>query len=182
MAATALRSWAMDRGRRRRRRRGLIARTRAALPLLALALVVGAPALAAAAPAAAASNRAPRLADPARTGRALATEFLTVLQQGDAKGLAAILAPNFQVARADGTHADRSQYLANPAKVSSFVISDDLTARQDGRTLSVRWGVLISEQINGETFTNVEAPRLTSFVWRQGRWQMVSHANFNPPR
>lgn len=172
----------MPRPATRRLRR--LRRARRSVLVLAGVLLVGAPALAApvATPAAAASSRAPRLADPARTGRALATEFLTVLQRGDAKGLATILAPNFQLARADGTHADRSQYLANPAKVSTFVISDDLTARQDGRTLTVRWGVLISEQINGETYTNVEAPRLTSFVWRQGRWQMISHANFNPAR
>lgn len=150
--------------------------------LLAVGAVVALLGVTSAWPAGAAPTRAPRLADPARTGRALATEFLTVLQRGDARGLAAILAPNFQLARADGTHADRAQYLANPAKVSSFVISDDLTARQDGRTLTVRWGVLISEQIDGEDFTNVEAPRLTSFVWRQGRWQMISHANFNPAR
>jgi len=131
-------------------------------------------------PAEAGPAKAPRLADPDRTGRLLATEFLTVLQEGNRTALAAMLAPNFQLARADGFHADRDQYLANPAKVSAFRIGGDLAARQDGRTLTVRWAVLVTEQINGVTYADVEAPRLTSFVWRQGRWQLLSHANFNP--
>ena len=74
----------------------------------------------------AAAATAPRLKDPDATGEKLATKFLTLLQSGDSKGLAAFLDPSFQIQRADGTGANRTEYLANPAKVATFAIGPDV--------------------------------------------------------
>ena len=48
------------------------------------------------------------LADPAATGRELATEFLTILQSKDSAALEDFLADGFQLQRADGSGACRS--------------------------------------------------------------------------
>jgi ABC-type uncharacterized transport system auxiliary subunit len=128
-----------------------------------------------------ATTPAPELADPSRTGRKLVTEWLTALQQGDTKEIAASLAPNFQIQRADGSYSDRAAYIANPAKVDTFTLGDQVTGLQHGNTLSVHWTVEVDEVINGQTFKRGEAPRLTGFEWNGERWQIVTYANFNLP-
>lgn len=150
--------------------------------LFVVACVTGltASATAGAAPAAKAPAHAPKLADPDAKAKELLTTWLTALQQGDTATIAKLLAPNFQIERADGTGTDRAGYLANPAKVTSFAFADELVALQHGDTLTVRWGLKITEQIGGTQYVDQTAPRLTAFVWRQGRWQILAYGNFNP--
>ena len=147
----------------------------ALVAVLVVALVVGA------GPAGASSRTAPKLKDPAVTARALVTEYLTILQREDTAALAKFLAPAFQLQRADGTGADKREYLADPATVTAFTIAETLTARQDGDVLTVRWGVGVDSVINGAVQASGTAPRLSTFVWRDGRWRLVSHGNFNRP-
>jgi len=132
-----------------------------------------------AAPAAAAS--APRLKDVDATGEKLATKFLTLLQDKDLKGLAVFLDPSFQLQRADGSGATKSEYLANPSTVTSFEIGPELTAVQAGDLLTLRWQLEANTQINGTQYQTTEAPRLSVFRWDGRQWRMVSHANFNVP-
>jgi hypothetical protein len=148
---------------------------------VAIVLAVVALALAAflAAPASAASP--PKLKDPDTTGERLATKFLTLLQNKDTKGLAAFLDPSFQLQRADGTGATKSEYLANPSTVSSFTIGPELTAVQAGDLLTLRWQLEANTQINGTQYQTTEAPRLSVFRWDGRHWRLVSHANFNVP-
>lgn len=124
---------------------------------------------------------APELSDPAATARTLVTDWLTALRDEDSDAIAEALAPNFQIQRADGSGTDRAGYLADPAVVEDFRIADDITARQDGDTLTVRWSLEVSETIDGRQYDNVRAPRLTAFVWRDGAWQILAYGNFNPP-
>jgi len=124
---------------------------------------------------------APELTDPAASARTLVTEWLTALRDEDSDAIAAALAPNFQIQRADGSGTDRAGYLADPAVVEEFRVADDITARQDGDTLTVRWSLEVSETIDGRQYDNVRAPRLTAFVWRDGRWKILAYGNFNPP-
>lgn len=153
-------------------------RIRRTVSLLAAAFLVS---VTLAAPAVAATRPAPTLKDPAATARGLVTEYLTILQRSDTAALAKFLDPAFQLQRADGTGADRAQYLADPATVTAFTIAQPLTARQDGDVLTVRWGVEVDSVINGTTQAAGTAPRLSTFVWRNGRWRLVSHGNFNRP-
>jgi len=146
----------------------------AVLVLAALALTVFL-----AAPASASS--APRLKDPDATGEKLATKFLTLLQTKDSKGLAAFLDPSFQLQRADGTGATRSEYLANPSTVASFKIGPQLSAVQAGDVLTLRWQLEANTQIDGTQYRTTEAPRLSVFRWDGRQWRLVSHANFNVP-
>ena len=132
-----------------------------------------------AAPASAAT--APKLKDPAAAGEKLVTKYLTLLQSGDAKGLAAFLDPAWQLQRADGTGATRAEYLANPPTVSTFELGPDVIAVQHGDVLTVRWTLEVDVTIDGAQYRTTEAPRLSGFRWDGRRWRMISHANFNVP-
>lgn len=120
----------------------------------------------------------PVLVDPSATGRELVTRWLTTLRNGDS--VADLMAPNFQIQRADGSAATRDQYLARQATVSEFEVGDEVLASQAGRTLSVRWSIKVTEEVEGVLYENVEAPRLTVFEWVDGSWLIVGYANFNP--
>ena len=124
-------------------------------------------------------SSAPSLADPNTTGRELSTQFLTLLKSGDSAGLEAFLAPAFQIQRADGSGETKSEYLADPASITSFELGPELTAVQDGSLLTVRWQLATNETINGEKLATGMSPRLSTYVWSNGAWRMVSHANFN---
>lgn len=109
------------------------------------------------------------------------TEFLTILSTEEAPGLDAFLADGFQLQRADGTGATKPEYLENHAVVESFQIGDEVSAVQDGDILTVRWTVVVEEEVNGQPLSRDEAPRLSVFVRTDGEWRLLAHANFNLP-
>jgi hypothetical protein len=127
------------------------------------------------------TNAAPVLTDVDVTGRELATEFLTILQSGDTAELGEFLADGFQIRRVEGSGATKAEYLENPAQVGDFTLGDTLTAVQQDDVLTVRWALEVSEAIDGTDFSGDEAPRLSTFVYVDGRWRLLSHANFNLP-
>jgi len=127
------------------------------------------------------SDAVPVVTDVQATGTELATKFLTILQSGDRAALDAFLDPAFQLQRADGSGADKVQYLENPATVKSFELGKDLSAVLNGEVLSVRWSVIGNVTINGKEIAKGEAPRLSTFVWHDGAWRLLSHANFALP-
>jgi hypothetical protein len=124
-------------------------------------------------------DHAPRLAAPDDTGRELATEFLTILQDADLDALDAFLADGFQLQRTDGTGATKDEYLQDPAQVNEFTIGPAVVAVQQDDVLTVRWTVTVDSVINGQQAGRTEAPRLSTYVWVDGRWRLLSHANFN---
>jgi ketosteroid isomerase-like protein len=126
------------------------------------------------------SAAAPQLKDPDKTARKLIVEWLTALKDQDQAAIADNMAPNFQIERADGSGTDRKGYLANPSVVKDFTLKEPVIAKQSGNTLTARWALKVSANINGVDYQDAEAPRLTTYVWRDGRWKLISYANFNP--
>ena len=122
---------------------------------------------------------APTLADPSVTGREVSTEFLTILQNADVDALDRFLADGFQLQRTDGTGATKADYLLNPAQVNDFMLGETVIGVQDDDVLTVRWTVTVDSVINGQPAGTTEAPRISTYVWDEGRWRLVSHANFN---
>jgi hypothetical protein len=122
---------------------------------------------------------APVLSDPDATGRELTSEYMSILQDGDAGALEEFLGDVFVVQRADGSTATRDEYLATPIEVSSFELGPDVLGEQDGDVLVVRWAVRATEASDVGAMSDQEAPRLSTFVWRDGDWKLVAHANFN---
>jgi len=148
-----------------------------ALPLLLALLLIPSPS-SAAEPTPPVS--AERSAKNDRLAKRLATRFFVLLKTEDAEGLATFLAPAFQIQRADGSWANRRQYLRNPAKVESYRI-DRVVGTRSGDTLIARYWVVTSETIDGQQFAKAPAPRLSTFQLTKRGWRLLSHANFNAP-
>ncbi len=115
-----------------------------------------------------------------RLGRELAEKFFGLLQSGDGAALDGFLDPAFQIARVDGSTADKTQYLRQPAKVENFRIADPAATR-DGDLLVVRYDVTTEEVIEGKSYSSKPKPRLSVFIDDDGAWRMLAHANLNAP-
>jgi hypothetical protein len=147
---------------------------------LALALAVVALVMAPGATATRVSGRpAPQSSNPTGTAKQLVNHFFVLLAHKDRAGLQRFLSPAFQVQRADGSGAEKKDYLANLATINQFHISQLRATRADG-TLVVRYLAQVEGVINGKPYTPGPAPRLSVFVWNGKRWQLAAHANFNP--
>ena len=159
-------------------------RTRSRRPL---ALAAGLAALACVAVLAVAANAlgsgsarpAPRLASPTAAALPLVTHFFALLQHKDQAGLKALLAPGFQVQRADGSAAGKAEYLASLPTLDTFTL-EKLHATETNGTLVVRYLAVATGVVNGKPYTPGPAPRLSVFSWNGARWQLTAHANFNP--
>ena len=121
---------------------------------------------------------APVLADPTATGTALVTAYTTAVADGDVDALGALLAPGFQILRANGDHWDTASYLAQGLPTISSWSIDDVVATQSGPVLTVYWLITSTQVVDGVAQPSGAAPRLSSFVWLDGRWLLASHANF----
>ena len=122
----------------------------------------------------------PALTQPDQTGAELATTFITLLANKDVDGLQDFLSDGFMLQRANGSFATKSDYLTNLPEIGPFTISD-VTARQDAGALSVRWTLTVDQVIDGQRYAGGPAPRLSTFVWSDGAWRLIAHANFNVP-
>ncbi len=99
-------------------------------------------------------------------GKRLATRFWTLLTGDSATDLGAFLSPAFQVQRANGTGANRNQYLAQfgkATKVSAFKLFDYKVTR-NGTTLVARYISATTETILGESYAKAPAPPLNVYL------------------
>jgi hypothetical protein len=141
---------------------------------LLFVLLIAVPAVAQA-PAAA----APVLDDPTAEGVALVDGYMAILglpEDAKVAGLETLLAPGFQVVRANGDRQDRAGYLASPPEVETYAITDAV-ATQDADVLVVSYLLETSETVDGVAQTTT-APRLTVFHWIDDAWLLAAHANF----
>ena len=151
-------------------------RVAAALAAAALAMALTS---AGAAPPTTAAKPAPRFANPTKTATTLVHRFFTLVQEKDVAQLKRFLSPAFQVQRADGSGAGKSEYLSKLATIHKFELTS-LHATQTGGTLVVRYLATVEGILNGKPYTPGPAPRLSVFSWNGERWQLAAHANFNP--
>ena len=95
-------------------------------------------------------------------------------------GLQEFLSEAFIIQRADGSNDEKATYLQNIPDIADFTITD-VTALQADNALIVRWNLTVNEVIDGKPYSTQPAPRLSTFVYNDGDWQLTSHANFNAP-
>ncbi len=114
--------------------------------------------------------------EPQKTGRALVERFFDLLSKDSpSEGLDAFLSPAFQICRADGSFANKQEYLANPAKVERFTIADDgFRAYRDGPALTVRFAIDVEEQIDGGEVAAMQAMRSGTFLQEGGGGRLLS--------
>jgi ketosteroid isomerase-like protein len=103
--------------------------------------------------------------------------FVETVASGDVGALEAILAPEFQILRANGVGYDRKGYLASELPAIDKWRLEDVVATASGDLLVVRYWLVINQTIDG-TPTAQRAPRLTVFRRDGDRWLVVAHANF----
>lgn len=106
--------------------------------------------------------------------------FFSMLQRQDEQELEAFLSPAFQVARADGSTANKEQYLAAIPEVGAYEI-DDFTVTTAGNAIIARYTVTTSERIDQQLYTEDPRQRLSVFVKDGDQLKLIAHANLNTP-
>lgn len=119
----------------------------------------------------------PSLDDPTAEATQLLDRYFTALAEKDTQALDEILAPEFQVVRANGTVQDKAAYLADTPDVGDFSL-DQVRATVGEDELVVSYQLTVTETVEGAAQPTGPAPRLTVFDWRDGSWRLVAHANF----
>jgi hypothetical protein len=110
----------------------------------------------------------------------LTSQFIELLQAKDVPGLTDYLDDGFMLQRANGSYAVKADYLTNLPEIGHFTITN-VDFKQRGDTFVVRWDLAVAEVIDGKEYAGTPAPRISTFVYHDGRWRMFSHANFNAP-
>lgn len=100
--------------------------------------------------------------------------------------VAPLLAPEYQIMRANGVGYDRDGYIANVGAVSARpdFSHEDLVVTAADDMMVVRYFLEIDEMIEGAEVAS-RAPRLTVFRKIDGAWKVVAHSNFGataPPQ
>jgi ketosteroid isomerase-like protein len=106
--------------------------------------------------------------------------FVAAVASGDGAALAAVLEPEFQIVRTDGSGYDRDGYLRRSAptvRILGTPLVENLVASGEGDILVARYMLNVQETIDGVAIEAL-APRLTVFRREVDRWLVVAHANF----
>jgi ketosteroid isomerase-like protein len=124
---------------------------------------------------------APAVAEDANLqaeGEKAVQAWVDAVVSGDVDRIRAILAPEFQILRADGTAYDKASYLkSNLPRFPNVPRMSDLVVTGHGDILVARY-VLSTGGVRGEQGERPKAPRLTVFRKEGDTWLVVSHANF----
>jgi ketosteroid isomerase-like protein len=100
------------------------------------------------------------------------------LVAGTVPAIVAVLAPEFQIMRADGSSYDKEDYLGsqlpNVAAIPEF---SQMVVTAHENTLVARYYVTVQETRDGQV-VQAHAPRLTVFRKDGDMWLVTAHANF----
>lgn len=103
--------------------------------------------------------------------------WYAALRSNDPKQVELVLAPEFQILRADGSGYDHHGYLGALPHVMSDPVVSKLTFTSNGDLMVARYMVESKQTVNGQSLQTI-APRLSVMRRQDGKWLMVSHANF----
>jgi ketosteroid isomerase-like protein len=100
------------------------------------------------------------------------------LVAGTAEAVGAVLAPEFQIMRADGSSYDKAGYLAGGLpKVAAVPEFSQMVVTSHGDLMITRYWVTVAEVRDGRAVA-AHAPRLTVFRKENDTWLVSAHANF----
>ena len=114
------------------------------------------------------------------SGLALMTAYSNLLVAKDTPALANLLCQAFQIQRADGSHANRAQYLAKLPDLRAFSFAD-VTQGRGPNIVTVRMQATATLFVNGAMYSPAPAPQMAVFRWQGTRWLLVAQGNFNLP-
>lgn len=121
-------------------------------------------------------SAADEMTETARTALVAFTEAVLAGPQT----LAPMLAPEYQIMRANGVSYDRDAYLDRGAGTVSArpdFSHEELVVTADDEVMVVRYFLRIDETIDGKPVKR-RAPRLTVFRKIDDVWKVVAHSNF----
>ncbi|CAN5122483.1 hypothetical protein BH10PSE9_BH10PSE9_01460 [soil metagenome] len=117
-------------------------------------------------------------ADSAADAQAALNAWWGALVVGTPAALDPVLAPEFQMMRADGSGYDKKGYLGSSLpKVAAIPEFTKSSITEKGDVLIVRYFVTVNETRDGKKLV-AHAPRLTVFRKEAGKWLVVAHGNF----
>lgn len=114
------------------------------------------------------------------SNKVLASEFLLLLKAKNNNGLKRFLDSAFLLQRGDGSYLNKKEYLADPALVDAYTIRN-IVATRKGNIRVIRFEAKTDQIIDGTQVPGVFIPRLSTFVKSDGKWTLISHANFLAP-
>ena len=103
--------------------------------------------------------------------------WYAALRSNDPKQVDLVMAPEFQILRSDGSGYDRQGYLGALPHVMSDPVVSKLTFTSSDNLMVARYTVESTQTVNGKPLQAI-APRLSVMRKQDGKWLMVSHANF----
>lgn len=122
---------------------------------------------------------------PNQQAKQLLTEFWNQVKDADTAGLEETLDQSWQLARADGTHLSRSEYIDEVGSGKIDIVNfsfDQIDATRSESSIVVRYITTADYTLEGKKYKGAPAPYLGTFIFQGERWQMTSQANFNTPQ
>ena len=114
------------------------------------------------------------------TGLEAVRNFISAVSRGDPAELDTILAPEFQIVRANGVTIAKEKYLEgfpSSHSITGEYSVTNLVATGTGQIMIVSYKLAITEKIDGQPVA-ADAPRLTVFRYADDAWRVSAHANF----
>ena len=119
------------------------------------------------------------IAEPEVAARKALDRWLGAAASGDAAQVAAVMAPEFQLVRADGSAYGAKEYLAGGMpRITGAPKVESLVATGYGDHLVARYDLIIDSALADGRTMKERAPRMTVFRKSGDAWLVVSHANF----
>ncbi|MEM7023071.1 MAG: nuclear transport factor 2 family protein [Pseudomonadota bacterium] len=119
-------------------------------------------------------------ADDAAEATSALNDFIGAVASQDIAKIEAVLAPEYQIMRANGTGFSRADYLQGQFAAVDETFQwqfEDLVATTADNVLVVRYMLEIEETIEGRGVAR-RAPRITVFRRVGDKWLVSAHANF----
>jgi hypothetical protein len=119
-----------------------------------------------------------RLGEVEREGRKAVDAWLKTIASGNVAAVRAILAPEFQITRSDGSAHNAGDYVRSGLpRIDNVPVADRITITSNGDHMIARYWVKTSEMAAGKR-VETYAPRMTVFRRSGDAWLAVAQANF----
>lgn len=105
--------------------------------------------------------------------------WIEAVQSGDPARVDPVLAPEYQILRADGSGHDKAGYLKALPRHNAPSTFSDIIATGNGELMVIRYRIETDQTVEGKAVKGV-SPRLSVFRKEGGHWLLSAHANFAP--
>lgn len=114
-----------------------------------------------------------------KVGMKAVEAWMGALVKGDPAGVAALLAPEFQLVRSNGVSYDKTSYVnGGIAKIAKMPKIEKLVVTGYGDHIVARYWLTVDETVEHGKPTTAHAPRITVFRKSGDTWLVVAHGNF----